>query len=459
MSKNKIPIAMTIAGSDSGGGAGIEADLKTFAALNVHGVVALTAITAQNTYGVFAIQDINLDVIEKQIDVVFEDIGIDAAKTGMLHRIEVIKLVAEKVKQYGFPLVVDPVMIAKSGARLLKIEAEETIKKVLTPIATVITPNIMEAEVLSGIKIKTIEDMKEAAKRIAELGPKAVVIKGGHMEFNDKTIDIVYVDNEVKEFINKRIVTKNTHGTGCSFSAAITAEIAKGKPIIEAIKIAKEFITTAIEYGLSIGKGYGPVNPNAWIQIPTEKYFVLENLSKAIELLESHKEVLKLIPEVQSNIAMALPKPYARNIEDIAGIPGRIVKIKDKVKAVGKPEFGASSHIARMLLKVMEYDQNIRAAMNIKYSPEILEACKKLGFIISSFDRKEEPKEIKMIEGATLQWGIEYAIKKIGKVPDIIYDLGEIGKESMIRVFDKDALRVAKKVIEIAMELEKMEKK
>ncbi|MFH7860351.1 MAG: bifunctional hydroxymethylpyrimidine kinase/phosphomethylpyrimidine kinase, partial [Candidatus Aenigmatarchaeota archaeon] len=144
MSKNKIPVAMTIAGSDSGGGAGIEADLKTFVALNVHGTVALTAITAQNTYGVFAIQDVNLDVIEKQIDVVAEDIGIDAAKTGMLHRVEVIELVAKKVEQYDFPLIVDPVMIAKSGARLLKIEAEEAMKKVLTPIAKVITPNAME---------------------------------------------------------------------------------------------------------------------------------------------------------------------------------------------------------------------------------------------------------------------------------------------------------------------------
>ncbi|MEM2210166.1 MAG: bifunctional hydroxymethylpyrimidine kinase/phosphomethylpyrimidine kinase [Nitrososphaerota archaeon] len=453
MSKNKIPVAMSIAGSDSGGGAGIEADLKTFAALNVHGTVALTAITAQNTYGVFAIQDVNLDVIEKQIDVVAEDIGIDAAKTGMLHRVEVIELVAKKVKQYGFPLIVDPVMIAKSGARLLKIEAEEAMKKVLTPIATVITPNAMEAEVLSGIKVKTIEDMKKAAKKIAELGPKAVVIKGGHIESGDKAIDIVYVDNEIKEFINKKIKTKNTHGTGCSFSAAITAEIAKGKSIIEAIKTAKEFITIAIEYGLPIGKGFGPVNPNAWIQIQAEKYLVLENLSKAVELLESHKEVLKLIPEVQSNIVMALPKPYAKTIKDVAGIPGRIVKFKDRVKAVGNPEFGASSHVARILLKVMEYDQNIRAAMNIKYSQEILEACKKLGFTISFFDRKEEPMEIKSIEGATLQWGVEYAIKKIGKVPDIIYDLGEVGKEPMIRIFDKDAISVAKKVIAIVMEL------
>ncbi|MEM2821354.1 MAG: bifunctional hydroxymethylpyrimidine kinase/phosphomethylpyrimidine kinase, partial [Thermoproteota archaeon] len=194
----KISIAMTIAGSDSGGGAGIEADLKTFSAMGVHGTVALTAITAQNTVDVFGVQDVELDVIEKQIDVVFEDMGIDAAKTGMLYRSEVIELVARKIREYGFPLVVDPVMIAKSGARLLKPEAEESLKKTLLPVATVVTPNIFEAEVLSGFRISTLADMRDAAKRIADLGPKAVVVKGGHLENGNETIDIVYSDGEFR---------------------------------------------------------------------------------------------------------------------------------------------------------------------------------------------------------------------------------------------------------------------
>lgn len=445
-----MPVAMTIAGSDSGGGAGIEADLKTFAALGVHGTVALTAVTAQNTYGVFAIQDVDLSVIEKQMDVVFEDMGIDAAKTGMLHRSEVIELVARKVKEYGFPLVVDPVMIAKSGACLLKPEAEETLRKTLLPIATVVTPNAPEATALSGVKVVTVEDMKFAAQRIAELGPKAVVVKGGHVELKDEVVDIVYSDGEFREFRGKKFETNTTHGTGCSFSAAITSQLAKGKRVMEALETAREFMNVAIEYGLKIGRGHGPVNPTAWLEIAAEKYRVLENILKAVELLESSMEVSKVIPEVGSNIAMALPKPYAKSVDDVAGIPGRLIKLRNRIMAVKGPEFGASSHVARIVLKVMEYDPKMRAAMNIKYFPGVLKACKGINFLVSSFDRGEEPEEVRSREGESLPWGVGRAIEKTGRVPDVIYDLGDVGKEPMVRVLGRDAVKVANKVIMIA---------
>ena len=448
----KIPIAMTIAGSDSGGGAGIEADLKTFSAMGVHGTVALTAITAQNTVDVFSVQDVELDVIEKQIDVVFEDMGIDAAKTGMLYRSEVIELVARKIREYGFPLVVDPVMTAKSGARLLKPEAEESLKKILLPVATVVTPNIFEAEVLSGLKISTLADMRDVAKRIADLGPKAVVVKGGHLENGNEAIDVVYSDGEFRELRGSRIDTRNTHGTGCSFSAAITAGLAKGKSIMEALEEAKSFIQVAIKYGLSIGKGHGPVNPIAWMQIDAEKYRVIENLYNAVKMLESSK-IAKLIPEVGSNIVMALPKPYANSIMDVAGIPGRLIKLEDRVFAVKSPEFGASSHVARIVLKVMEYGEEWRAAMNIKYSSEVIEACRSLGLTVSSFDRREEPDEVKTREGGSLPWGVGKAIEKAGKIPDVIYDLGDVGKEPMVRILGRNAVEVATKVLMIASKL------
>ena len=450
----EIRVALTIAGSDSGGGAGIEADLKTFAVLGVHGTVAITAITAQNTCGVNAIHNVDLDTIEKQIDAVVEDIGVDAAKTGMLYEKDVIALVSRKVRQYGLPLVVDPVMVSKSGARLLKAESEETLKEVLMPVATVVTPNAVEAEVLSGIKVKNIEDMKEAAKRIAGLGPKAVVIKGGHVLIGDKVFDIAYVDGEFREYVGKRIDTKNTHGTGCGFSSAITAELAKGRSILDAIEVAKGFIENAVKYGLPLGKCHGPINPVSWMQIPAEKYHIIRILSEAVELLEAHNEVSSVIPEVQSNIAMSLPKFYLRGVEDVAAIPGRIVRFKKSIKASGAPEFGASSHLARILLKVMSYDPETRSMMNIKYTPEVVEACERLGLAISSFDRSEESQELKAVEGGTLPWGVDYAIKKIGRVPDIIYDKGEVGIEPMVRVFGKDALDVSKKVIKIANELD-----
>jgi len=447
----RIPVAMTIAGSDSGGGAGIEADLKTFSVMGVHGTVALTSITAQNTVDVFAVQDVNLDIIEKQIDVVFEDMGIDAAKTGMLHRSEVIELVARKVREYKFPLVIDPVMVAKGGARLLKPEAEGSMRRVILPVATIVTPNIFEAEVLSGVKISTLADMKAAAKKIAELGPKAVVVKGGHLK-NGGATDVVCIDGSFHELHGERIETKATHGTGCSFSAAIAAQLAKGRSIIEALQEAKRFIEVAIKYGFNIGRGYGPVNPAAWLELDAERYRVLENLSEAIKILESHP-VAKLIPEVGSNLVMALPKPYVKSINDVAGIPGRLVKIDDKVFALKSPAFGASRHVARIVLKAMEYGEEFRAAMNIKYSKEIVETCKALGLTVSSFDRSEEPSEVKTVEGESLPWGVGRAVEKAGKVPDVIYDLGDVGKEPMVRILGRNAMEVVNKVLAIASKL------
>lgn len=453
----KIPSALTIAGSDSGGGAGIEADLKTFAALGVHGMAAITSITAQNTYEVRAIYDLPPEMVTAQIEAVADDIGVDAAKTGMLSNSEIIKAVSSTVKKYGFPLVVDPVMIAKSGASLLRPEAVETLVKYIIPLATIVTPNRMEAEKLSGVKIETVEDAKKAAKRIAEeLGAKAVIVKGGHI-LNTESVDILYYNGIFREFRAKRIENGCTHGTGCSFSAAITAEIAKGKPIEEAVKIAKELITLAIKYGLKIGKGHCPVNPTAWVEIPAEKYRILENINNALEILVKYgKFVSKLIPETQTNLVMALPKKYSRTINDVAGIPGRIVRYLNTVKPSGSPVFGASKHMAKAILKAMEFNENIRAAANIKYSKEIIDVAKKLRYKVSYYDRREEPSEIKVMEGKTIPWGIEQAIKKLkGEVPDIVYHLGDWGKEPMINIFGKDAVDVAYKIVRIAKELSK----
>lgn len=449
--------ALTIAGSDSGGGAGIQADLKTFAALGVHGLSVITSITAQNTYEVRAVFDLPLDIIKTQFEAVVEDIGVDAAKTGMLSRKEVVELVASLLKSYGIPTVVDPVMVAKSGAPLLREDAVEALVKKLIPVATVVTPNRFEAEKITGIQIKTVEDARKVAKVIVEdLGARAAVVKGGHLE-GDESVDVLYVDGVFKEFRGKRVYTKNTHGTGCSFSAAIAAELAKGKPIVEAVRIAKEFITIAIEYGLDIGRGYGPVNPTAWIYIPAEKYLVLENLKKAVEIIEENGELVsQLIPEVGMNIVMALPKPYARTVDDVAGIPGRIVRIGNKVKAVSPPEFGASKHMAKAVLTAMKYNEKIRAVANIRFSEEILKIIENLGYTVSFYDRSREPPEIKSVEGASIPWGIEEAIKSIGgKVPDAIYHRGDWGKEPMINIFGETAVDVAMKIIAIAKKLKK----
>lgn len=255
-----VPKALTIAGSDSGGGAGIQADLKTFQMLEVYGMSAITAITAQNTLGVSAIYDVELEGIAKQIDAVVTDIGVDAVKTGMLSQPAVIELVAAKAKQYAFShLVVDPVMIAKGGASLLAESAKDVLRRALLPVATVVTPNVPEAEVLTGLSIQSLDDMKHAARLIVEeYGAKTAIVKGGHLD--GAPTDVLYDGTHFLLLAGERYETRHTHGTGCTFSAAITACLARGESLENAVRTAKAFITSAISDELGLGQGHGPTN-------------------------------------------------------------------------------------------------------------------------------------------------------------------------------------------------------
>ncbi len=445
-------VAMTIAGSDSGGGAGLQADLKTFASIGVYGVTVVTSITAQNTMSVLGIHDVPPRIVELQIKAVVEDIGVDAAKTGMLSNSEIISVVADSIERYGIPLVVDPVMIAKSGARLLREDAVETLMKKLIPRATVVTPNRMEAEVLAGFKIKNLDDAKRAAREISlKLGCPYVVVKGGHLS-GDEAVDVVYCNGSYREFRARRVINACTHGTGCSFSAAIAGFMALGYDVLESIRRAKEFITIAIEYGFRVGRGHCPVNPQAWIEIPAEKYRVLENLRRAVELLvDNSRLMIKLVPEVRINLVMSLPARYARSENDVAGVDGRITVVKGKLKPAGELEFGASKHMARAVLTIMKYNPRFRSGMNIAYNKEFVEAARKLGYIVSYFDRSEEPPEVKSVEGGTTVWGVEKAVANAGGVaPDIIIDYGEHGKEPLIFIFGENAVNVVEKTLRIA---------
>lgn len=257
---------MTIAGSDSGGGAGIQADLKTFQMLGVFGVSALTAVTAQNTLGVQGIYNLPPDFVRQQIDSIVTDIGVDAVKTGMLSQPEIIETVVMAVKHYRIEkLIVDPVMIAKGGARLLAPNAESALREQLLPIAYVVTPNIPEAEVLTGRRILSIEEMREAAKRICDLGAQRVVVKGGHMP-GPESIDVIYDGIEFEELHSVRVETKNTHGTGCTFSSALTAWLARGQDFFAAVHSAKQFISAAIAGAIPLGEGHGPTNHWAYME-------------------------------------------------------------------------------------------------------------------------------------------------------------------------------------------------
>ncbi|MGO4544542.1 bifunctional hydroxymethylpyrimidine kinase/phosphomethylpyrimidine kinase [Paenibacillus sp. 2TAB23] len=253
--------ALTIAGSDSGGGAGIQADLKTFQELGAYGMSVITAITAQNTLGVQGVFPLEAAAIEKQLDSIGEDLTPAALKTGMLFSSEIIEIVAAKIKQYDWHnLIIDPVMIAKGGSALLRQDAVRTLIKQLVPLALVTTPNIPEAELLAKMPIRTLNDREEAARIIHQMGSRCVVIKGGHAAPDERIVDLLYDGERYMYLESKRIDTRHTHGTGCTFSAAITAELAQGRSVPEAIRTAKAFIQAAIEDQLGFGGGHGPTN-------------------------------------------------------------------------------------------------------------------------------------------------------------------------------------------------------
>ncbi|MBN3523826.1 bifunctional hydroxymethylpyrimidine kinase/phosphomethylpyrimidine kinase [Paenibacillus apiarius] len=253
--------ALTIAGSDSGGGAGIQADIKTFQELGVFGMSAITAITVQNTLGVQAVYSLPTEAVIGQMDAIGSDLTPDAVKTGMLFNKDIIAAVADRIVHFGWKaVVVDPVMIAKGGSELLQQEAVEALKEQLLPLALVVTPNIPEAEAITGMSIRTMADRREAAKRIGACGPAYIVIKGGHSEAEEQVTDLLYDGQQFTELCGKRVHTRHTHGTGCTFSSVLAAELAKGSSVVDAVGTARAFIQAALEDTLGIGQGHGPTN-------------------------------------------------------------------------------------------------------------------------------------------------------------------------------------------------------
>lgn len=253
---------LTIAGSDSCGGAGIQADLKTIAVLGAHGMSVVTAVTAQNTVGVRGVHEVPSKFVGEQIEAVLSDVGADAAKTGMLASAAIVRVVARKLRKHRIRnLVVDPVMVSKSGHALLAAKARRALVTGLLPLALVVTPNLDEAEALTGIKVRNLEQAKEAAIAIHALGPLNVFVKGGHLEAETDAVDILYDGRRFSIFHARRIRTRNTHGTGCCLSAAIATFLAQGCDVPDAVEKAKAFVTQAIRASLKIGKGWGAVNP------------------------------------------------------------------------------------------------------------------------------------------------------------------------------------------------------
>jgi hydroxymethylpyrimidine/phosphomethylpyrimidine kinase len=359
----------------------------------------------------------------------------------------IINKIFKVLKNINIPLIVDPIFTSTSGKSLLKSEAINDLTKKILPLATIITPNINEAIQLSGIEINTKDDIVKSLIKIKKLGPKNVILKGGHL-LSGKSIDTL-IDEKLNiiEFSNSRIPIPESHGSGCNFSAALSSYIAQGYEISIACKFANEFINSVLKNLLYIGKGYPVTDTAISTSSSAFKFRVIDELSIAIKELESLSGVGKLIPETQSNFVYAIPN--ASSIREVAGIKGRIVRIDQQVKASSCIEFGASQHIASAVLSYMTIDPLMRSGFNIKYDKKIIKLLESF-MKVSEYDRRLEPQKIKTKEGYTIQWGIKKAILK-NKWVRGIYHKGDIGKEPMVIMFGHhpgEIIEYLKKIIE-----------
>lgn len=423
--------ALTVAGSDSGGGAGIQADLKSFAAVGVHGTSVVTCVTAQNTRAVESIYPLPAAEIRKQLRSVLGDFEVRAAKTGMLYSAEIVQVVAKELQRTTFPLVVDPVMVATVGASLQKDDFADALIDGLLPRATLVTPNRQEAERLSGMRVRNVDDMETAARAIWKLGCRAVLVKGGHVA--GQLVDVFYDGSKASRLTGYRH-RKELHGAGCTLAASTAAYLALGQPLLEAVESARRRVAAGFLASYRAGQGVEIINS----QFVPDRY---EVWSAVTEIAPKFAKAIPLefAPEVGMNLGYALPG--ASTSQDICAFRGRIVRVGDRLEPIGPAAFGASKHIARVILTAMRYHPGMRSATNLKYREQNARRLRTTGLVVASFDRRDEPKGV-----STLEWGTERAIVEAGRIPDVIYDEGAVGKEAMMRVLAADPADVLRKV-------------
>jgi len=439
---------LTIAGSDPTSGAGIQADLKTFSMLGVYGCSAITTITVQNTRKISKVFPLPSDLVTQQIESILDDIKISSIKIGVVYDKKIIYSINQILKDKDIPIIVDPVFFSSTGFALLKSNSFNYYIEKILPLATIVTPNLKEAEILSKRRVYNKNTVIESLNAIRTLGAKNVILKGLKLKKKQTSDVLMEETNTISEFTNPWLQIRENHGSGCNFSAAITSFITKKYRIKMACQMANEFLHKSLQNPINIGKGLPVIDPNYSNYLHSSRYRVLSELKKAIEKFQEIENVCVLIPETQTNFVYAIPE--ASSIKDIAGVNGRIIKIGKKVRPASYIEFGVSKHVASGLLAYMEIEPSIRSAINIKYDEKILEICKKF-LILSEYNRYFEPKDIKEMEGNSIKWGIKDALLK-NKNANLIYHRGDIGKEPMIILFADNPERIinhVKKIINL----------
>jgi len=425
-----IKTALTITASDPCGESGIQSDLKTFSFAKIHGASIITCIATQNTRGIPAIYPLDLKIIEKQLDSLMTDVSIAATKTGILCSPKIIQLLSEKIQDYGLKTIVNPVMTVPKDHKDNQKNILNALINDLIPQSFLVTPDINEASSLTQTKIDDLKTIKKACKMIKEMGARFVLITGGHP--NGKYARDVLYDGKKYTLFSLPRIQSNAHGAGCAFSALITAYVAQGFKVLDAVEKAKRCTWAMLYYRYRSKKRNDVINQNTPHYPPSLRPDDVPHwikLQDAIDHLVSFLP-LEFIPEVGINFVYALPA--ATQTKDVLGISGRIIKQNKRPFQAGEIHLDGSRHIASIIITCMRQNPCKRSAMNIAYSPRIVTDAEKKGWKIGSFDRIEEPPNRR-----TMDWGTETVIQSQGKVPDLIWDAGSPGKEPMIRVISE----------------------
>ena len=438
------PVALTIASSDSGGGAGIQADLKTMEACGAFGTSVIVATTAQNTRGVESVHVLPEGEIDAQYAAIAADFDLGGVKTGMLATAAVIDSVTRHARDLDCPLVVDPVMVAASGDRLLEPAGEDAYGDLIEE-ATLVTPNADECAVLTGIDPEDEASAREAGEALIGMGADAALIKGGHVPGETAT-DVLVTDDGTEAFEHARVATDATHGSGCTLASAITARLAAGDALDTAVEDGLALVERAIRYPLDVGEGPGSVHHLAALRERAAREPTAEAVAGVVEALVE-RDVSPLVPEVGMNVVGATP--HAETPSETAAVEGRITRTLSGVNPNRGVRFGTSSHVARFLLAAREFDPDLRFAVNCRFGTDVERALDDLDWSVAEYDRDEEPEPVKEADEGTMGWGARRAFAERESTPVAVIDRGEVGKEAIVKLVASDAETLAERTVSL----------